>query len=114
MNEIYKFPSGLRLAYKYSPAVRSVGIAVMTAVGSGNETAKNNGISHFIEHMFFKGTKDKSAFDIVEYVDGIGAQINAFTSKQTTCFYTLSIDSEAENCIKILSEILFESTFDKE
>ena len=43
MNEIYKFPSGLRLAYKYSPAVRSVGIAVMTAVGSGNETAKNNG-----------------------------------------------------------------------
>ena len=114
MNEIYKFPSGLRLAYKYSPAVRSVGIAVMTAVGSGNETAKNNGISHFIEHMFFKGTKDRSAFDIVEYVDGIGAQINAFTSKQTTCFYTLSIDSEAENCIKILSEILFESTFDKE
>lgn len=113
-NTIYKFPSGLRLAYKYSPSVRSVGIAVMTAVGSGNETHKNNGISHFIEHMFFKGTKDKSAFDIVEYVDSIGAQINAFTSKQTTCFYTLSIDTEAENCLKILSEILFESTFDKE
>ncbi|MDE6474222.1 MAG: insulinase family protein [Clostridia bacterium] len=114
MNKIYRFPSGLRLAYKYSPAVRSVGIAVMTAVGSGNETAQNNGISHFIEHMYFKGTKDKSSFEIVEYVDGIGAQINAFTSKQTTCFYTLSIDTEAENCLKILSEILFESTFDKE
>ncbi len=114
MNKIYRFPSGLRLAYKYSPAVRSVGIAVMTAVGSGNETFVNNGISHFIEHMFFKGTKDKSSFEIVEYVDGIGAQINAFTSKQTTCFYTLSIDSQAENCIKILSEILFDSTFDKE
>lgn len=114
MNKIFRFPSGLRLAYKYSPAVRSVGIAVMTAVGSGNETAQNNGISHFIEHMYFKGTKDKSSFEIVEYVDGIGAQINAFTSKQTTCFYTLSIDTEAENCLKILSEILFESTFDKE
>ncbi|MDE7209649.1 MAG: insulinase family protein, partial [Clostridia bacterium] len=76
--------------------------------------AQNNGISHFIEHMYFKGTKDKSSFEIVEYVDGIGAQINAFTSKQTTCFYTLSIDTEAENCLKILSEILFESTFDKE
>ena len=114
MNKIFRFPSGLRLAYKYSPAVRSVGIAVMTAVGSGNEVAQNNGISHFIEHMYFKGTKDKSSFEIVEYVDGIGAQINAFTSKQTTCFYTLSIDTEAENCLKILSEILFESTFDKE
>ena len=114
MNKIFRFPSGLRLAYKYSPAVRSVGIAVMTAVGSGNETAQNNGISHFIEHMYFKGTEDKSPFEIVEYVDGIGAQINAFTSKQTTCFYTLSIDTEAENCLKILSEILFKSTFDKE
>ena len=114
MNKIFRFPSGLRLAYKYVPSVHSVGIAVMTAVGSGNEVAQNNGISHFIEHMFFKGTKDKSSFEIVEYVDGIGAQINAFTSKQTTCFYTLSIDTEAENCLKILSEILFESTFDKE
>lgn len=113
MNEIYRFKSGLRLAYKYSPSVRSVGIAVMTGVGSGNETAANNGISHFIEHMYFKGTKDKSAFDIVEYIDGIGAQINAFTSKQTTCFYTLSIDTQAENCARILSEILFESTFDE-
>lgn len=114
MNGIFRFPSGLRLAYKFSPSVRSVGIAIMTAVGSGNESLRNNGISHFIEHMFFKGTKDKTSFEIVEYVDGIGAQINAFTSKQTTCFYTLSIDTEAENCIKILSEILFESTFDKE
>lgn len=113
MNEIYRFKSGLRLAYKYSPSVRSVGIAVMTGVGSGNETGANNGISHFIEHMCFKGTKDKSAFDIVEYIDGIGAQINAFTSKQTTCFYTLSIDTQAENCAQILSEILFESTFDE-
>ena len=113
MNKIHRFSSGLRLAYKYSPSVRSVGIAVMTGVGSGNETKDNNGISHFIEHMYFKGTKDKSAFEIVEYVDGIGAQINAFTSKQTTCFYTLSIDTQAENCAKILSEILFESTFDE-
>lgn len=114
MNEIYRFKSGLRLAYKYSPAVRSVGVAVMTCVGSANENADNNGISHFIEHMFFKGTKDKNSFEIVEFVDGIGAQINAFTSKQTTCFYTLSIDSQVENCIKILSEIMFDSTFDKE
>ena len=114
MNKIYRFPSGLRLAYKYSPSVRSVGIAVMTGVGSGNETPANNGISHFIEHMYFKGTKNKTAFEIVEYVDGIGAQINAFTSKQITCFYTLSIDSRADDCARILSEILFESTFDEQ
>lgn len=114
MNEIYRFKSGLRLAYKYSQSVRSVGIAVMTCVGSANETPENNGISHFIEHMFFKGTKSKNSFEIVEYVDGIGAQINAFTSKQTTCFYTLSINTQAENCASILSEIMFDSTFDEE
>lgn len=114
MNDIYRFKSGLRLAYKYSSSVRSVGIAVMTCAGSANETPLNNGISHFIEHMFFKGTKNKNSFEIVEYVDGIGAQINAFTSKQTTCFYTLSINTQAENCASVLSEIMFESTFDEE
>lgn len=111
---IYNFASGLRLVYQNSPYVRSVGISVLTGVGSGNETVDNNGISHFIEHMFFKGTANRSAFEIVEFVDGIGAQINAFTSKQNTCFYTLSVDNKAENCAEVLSDILFNSTFDKE
>lgn len=113
-SKIYTYPSGLRLVYQYVPTVRSVGISVQTAAGSCNETAENNGISHFIEHMFFKGTKTRSAFRIVEQIDGIGAQINAFTSKQSTCFYTLSMDKCADTCAEILSDILFHSTFDAE
>lgn len=111
---LYTFPSGLRLVHQDVPTVRSVGISVLTAAGSNNETSDNNGISHFIEHMFFKGTHKRSAFEIVEYVDSLGAQINAFTSKQTTCFYTVSIDRQAENCAEVLADLLFGSTFDPE
>lgn len=113
-NTIFTFPSGLRLVYKHIPTVRSVGIAVMTACGSGNETLDNNGISHFIEHMMFKGTTSRTAFEIVDYVDSLGAQINAFTSKQTTCYYTISLDDIAPKCIEVLSDILFNSTFDEQ
>ncbi len=111
---IFTFPSGLRLVYKYIPTVRSVGIAVMTACGSGNETLDNNGISHFIEHMMFKGTTNRTAFEIVDYVDSLGAQINAFTSKQTTCYYTISLDDIAPKCVEVLADILFNSTFYEE
>lgn len=93
--------------------VRSVAIGVMFAVGSCSENASNNGISHFIEHMMFKGTKKRSAFDIVCEIDGLGAQINAYTSKQSTCYYTISVDDYAENCMEIMSDFLFNSTFDQ-
>lgn len=112
-NTIHIFPSGLRLVYKQIPSVRSVGISVLTAVGSNNESEELNGISHYIEHVFFKGTAKRSSFEIVEYIDGIGAQINAYTSKQNTCFYTLSVDDKAENCAEALSDILFNSLFDE-
>lgn len=93
--------------------VRSVAIGVMFAVGSASENEQNNGISHFIEHMMFKGTSKRSAFDIVCEVDGLGAQINAYTSKQSTCYYTISVDEYAENCMEIMSDFLFNSTFDQ-
>lgn len=112
-NTIYTFPSGLRLVYKNLSNVRSVGISVLTAVGSNNESVELNGISHFIEHVFFKGTSKRNSFEIVEYVDGIGAQINAYTSKQCTCFYTLSIDDKAEECCEVLSDLMFNSIFDE-
>ncbi|MEG1536095.1 MAG: pitrilysin family protein [Clostridia bacterium] len=112
-NCIYTFASGLRLAHKKLMSVRSVGISILTAAGCGNETAENNGISHFIEHMLFKGTKTRSSFNIVEEIDGIGAQVNAYTAKQSTCFYTLSVDNQAEKCAEILSDLLFNSTFDE-
>lgn len=114
LNTIYTFEDGLRLAHRELKGIRSVSIGVFTGVGSGNETAENNGISHFVEHMMFKGTPKRTAYDIVCQTDGLGAMINAFTAKQLTCYYTVSVDEYADNCMEILSDIYFNSLFDKE
>lgn len=111
---IYQYPSGLRLVFKRLTGVRSVGIAVAVGCGSNNENLVNNGISHFIEHMTFKGTTNRSAFEIVDEIDGLGAQINAFTSKQMTCYYTISVDDVAEDCLRVLSDIVLNSTYPQE
>ena len=98
-----KYENGLKIVVKEMPGLYSLTVGFCVGVGSCLEDKSNNGFSHFIEHMFFKGTKSKNSFEIVEYVDGIGAQINAFTSKQTTCFYTLSI--AAWNEVKTTKEL---------
>ena len=73
-----------------------------------------NGLSHFIEHTVFKGTKKRSAFDISDEIDGLGAQINAFTSKELTCYYTKSTADHVKECAEILSDIFFNSEFKEE
>lgn len=112
--KVYQFADGLRLVHLERKSTRAVAIGILTGAGSENENADNNGVSHFLEHMFFKGTKTRSSLDIVKEIDALGAQINAFTSKTSTCFYTFSIDEDSERCAEILSDLLFESVFDKE
>lgn len=111
---IYVFPDGLRLVHCAVSGVRSVAIGILTGVGSGNETAQNNGISHCIEHMMFKGTDSRSALKISEEFDDIGAQNNAYTSKQTTCYYAVSLSEHVGKCADVLSDMLFNSLFDEE
>lgn len=110
----HTFASGLRLVHFNNTNCRSVTIMVCFGVGSNVETPQNNGISHFIEHMMFKGTKSRSAFDIVKDIESTGAAINAYTSKLMTCYYTKSVDEDAAYCMEILSDILTNSTFDKD
>ena len=73
-----------------------------------------NGISHFIEHMFFKGTNKRTAKDIVQEIENIGGQINAFTSKETTCYYLKSLNTQVDLCLDVLSDMLLNSKFDEE
>ena len=108
---INKFENGLRLVHKKIDGVHSVAVGIYTAVGSNDEVDENNGISHFIEHMLFKGTKKRDSFQIVKEIDGLGAQVNAFTSKEMTCYYTLSVADCVENCVEILSDLFYNSTF---
>jgi predicted Zn-dependent peptidase len=106
--------NGLRIVLEEIPTVRSVAIGIWIATGSRNETIKNNGISHFLEHMFFKGTKTKSAREIAESFDSIGGQVNAFTSKEYTCYYAKVLDSHADYALNTLSDMFFNSTFVEE
>jgi len=107
-------PNGLRIVQEQIPSVRSVTIGIWVLTGSRNETKLNNGISHFLEHMFFKGTDSRSAQDIAEAFDSIGGQVNAFTSKEYTCFYAKVLDTHKELALEILADMFFNSSFDEE
>ena len=113
MSSVKQFDNGLRAVVKRTPGLFSVSIGIMVNTGSANETKENNGISHFIEHMMFKGTKTRSAFDISNSIDKMGAQINAYTSKENTCYYVKTMVSHLEECVEILSDIFFNSVFDE-
>lgn len=104
--------NGLRIVLETIPAVRSVTIGIWVLNGSRNENVQNNGISHFIEHMFFKGTKTRSAKDIAEAFDSIGGQVNAFTSKEYTCYYAKVLDTHKEFALEVLADMFFNSVFD--
>ncbi len=109
-----EFNNGLRLVVNKMEGMLSVSIGVLVKTGSMNESNLDNGISHFIEHVMFKGTEKRSAFEISDHIDRIGAQINAFTSKELTCYYTKSTSEHTEDALEILSDIFFNSKFDKE
>ncbi|WP_170007365.1 M16 family metallopeptidase [Bacillus fonticola] len=107
-------PNGLRVVLENIPTVRSVAIGVWIGTGSRFETTELNGVSHFLEHMLFKGTKTRTARDIAEAFDSIGGQVNAFTSKEYTCYYAKVLDTHADKALDVLSDMFFNSTFAEE
>ncbi len=108
---VKKYDSGLTVVVETMSALRSVSCGIMVGTGSAYETPETSGISHFIEHMLFKGTAKRSAEDIVGAFDAVGASYNAYTSKENTCFYFKSIDEKVEDCFEILSDMFFGSIY---
>lgn len=104
--------NNLTVVYEKLPFTRSVSFGLWVGTGSRYETADQNGISHFIEHMLFKGTQTKSARDIAMVIDNVGGQINAFTGKECTCLYTKTLDEDLEKAMEVISDMLFHSKFD--
>ncbi|MEW6001336.1 MAG: pitrilysin family protein [Nitrospirota bacterium] len=94
--------------------MRSVALGVWVKVGSRNEPPGKNGISHFLEHMFFKGTKKRTAKDIAVEIDSLGGELNAFTAKESTTFYLKILDDYLEKGIELLTDIFLHSTFPEE
>ena len=103
--------NGIPVVMESFKNVRSVAIGVWVKVGSRYEAHEENGISHFLEHMFFKGTKKYTAKDIAVEIDTMGGDLNAFTSRENTAFYVKVLDEYVERGIHLLSEIFVHSTF---
>jgi predicted Zn-dependent peptidase len=104
--------NGIRVVSETLPKTRSLSIGVWVKVGSRHESREIGGVSHFIEHMFFKGTQKRSARDIATEVDSLGGEMNAFTSQESTTYYIKVLDEHLPAAVDILSDILLGSRFD--
>ncbi|MDD7408952.1 MAG: pitrilysin family protein [Anaerovoracaceae bacterium] len=112
MGKIVKLKCGLRLALEEIPYVQSVTTGIWVKAGCVDEKEKESGISHFIEHMMFKGTSKRSARQLATDTDALGAQTNAFTAKENTCYYAKSLSSNMDEVCDILLEMMTDSQFD--
>lgn len=113
MHKITVLSNGIRVISEEIPYVRSVSIGVWIGNGSRCEEKTENGMSHFIEHMLFKGTERRDAKEIASEIDSVGGQINAFTTREYTCFYTKTLDEHTELAVDVLSDMLFSSKLDE-
>lgn len=114
MVEKFQLDNGVRVVLENIPSVRSVAIGVWVGTGARYEQKKVNGISHFIEHMLFKGTSNRSAREIAEEFDRIGGHVNAFTSKEYTCYYAKVLDTHIDVAIDVLSDMYFNSHLEEQ
>jgi predicted Zn-dependent peptidase len=100
------YANGMVLLTERMPTLRSVALGVWMRKGSRHESAQENGISHFIEHLLFKGTESRTARDIALIIDSVGGQMDAFTTKEYTCFYFKVLDQHLDVAIELLSDIV--------
>ena len=105
-------PNGARLLTEAMPGFRSAALGFFVGVGSRYESAGENGASHFIEHMLFKGTQHRTAVELARDADAIGGQLNAYTTKTHTCFHIRALDSHLDRAMDLLEDMLFHSKFD--
>lgn len=103
--------NGVRIIHEFMPQVRSLSLGIWVQAGSNDELQEEAGLAHFIEHMLFKGTLTETAKSIAEQFDRMGGELNAFTSKEATCFYTTVLTEDAKRALELLADMLFNSTF---
>jgi len=111
--EIAELANGVTVLTEKIPHVHSASIGVWVDVGSRDENDNQAGVTHFIEHLMFKGTQRRSAKDIAEELDAVGGQLNAFTTKEYTCYYARVLDEHLPLAVDLLGDMLFHSRFDE-
>jgi len=107
-------PNGLRIVTERIESVKSVSVGIWVKTGGRHETAKQAGITHFLEHMLFKGTKKRSSFDIALSMEAVGGYLNAFTSSEYTCYYSRCLNTQLDRALDVLSDMVLNSSFPEE
>lgn len=103
--------NGLKIVTERVESVKSVAVGIWVKTGSRDEPDEKAGITHFLEHMLFKGTKNRSAYDIAQSMESVGGYMNAFTSNEYTCYYTRSLDTELNQALDVLTDMVKNSEF---
>ena len=113
MYKTHVLDNGLTIIGEEIPYLKSIALGLWVNAGSRIENEQNSGVSHFIEHMLFKGTKNRTSKELASEIDNLGGQINAFTSKECTCYYVKLLDSHIDIGIDVISDMILNSLFDE-
>lgn len=111
MHHTITLPNGVRILTQPVPAVRTAAIGIFVGTGSRHETAEQSGAAHFLEHMAFKSTEHRTTDQLARQIDAVGGHMNAYTTKESTCFYARCLDTHLEQVIDLLCDMLFHSSF---
>lgn len=106
--------NGLKIVTERVESVKSVSVGIWVKTGSRNETPKQSGITHFLEHMLFKGTESRSSYDIAMSMESVGGYLNAFTSSEYTCYYSRCLNTQLERALDVLSDMVLHPSFPEE
>ncbi|WP_258105272.1 pitrilysin family protein [Marinoscillum sp. MHG1-6] len=109
--DLITLPNGIRVAHRQIPNTKIAHVGIMLDIGSRDEAADEQGIAHFWEHMAFKGTKKRKSFHIIDRLDSLGGELNAYTTKEKICFYASVLDNHLDKAVELLADITFHSTF---
>lgn len=115
--EIYdktELDNGLTVISEQVPGIKSVAVGVWVKTGSRHESEERAGITHFLEHMLFKGTESRSSYDIALSMESVGGYLNAFTSSEYTCYYARCLDEELDTAVEVLSDMILHPSFPEE
>ncbi|MDR9418421.1 M16 family metallopeptidase [Gracilimonas sp.] len=106
--------NGLRIVTEHIDSVKSVSVGIWVKTGGRNETEEQAGITHFLEHMLFKGTDSRSSYDIALSMESVGGYLNAFTSSEYTCYYARCVNTQLDRALDVLSDMVLHPSFPEE
>ena len=109
--ELVELPNGIRVIHKQVSDTQIAHVGIMLDIGSRDEAADEQGLAHFLEHMAFKGTKKRSSFHIINRLESLGGELNAYTTKEKVCFYASLLDIHVDKAVELLADITFNAAF---